>query len=329
MKSLQPVELVLIGSADSAASRVWNELMDQHHYLGRGPLCGAQLRYLVRSEPHGWLGGVSFSAAAWRLQARDQWIGWNDAARQQNLHRVVCNSRLLIAPHVQVPHLASHVLGLALGRVAADFRDRYGYEPVLVETFIERERFAGTCYRAANFIEVGETQARGRQDRAHQAGGSVKRVLVYELHEQARERLREGPLSAARPRAVAADRPGDWGAAGVWWSPLGSALGSAADGDWAGFLCPSAGADSAGLPNPGAHQSGVSILCTRQDRHADAAGTPSSSHLPAYGRAEGGAVPAGYDQPELQRPSSDRESRPDRRAGGRRYRLDGARHAEF
>lgn len=211
LKALQPVELVLIGSADSEASRVWNDLMDRYHYLESGPLCGAQLRYLIRSETYGWLGGLAFSAAAWRVGARDEWIGWNVAAREQNLHRVVCNSRFLILPHVQVPHLASHVLGLALGRLGGDFRRRYGYEPLLVETFIDRERFAGTCYRAANFLEVGCTQGRGRQDHRHLGGASVKRVFVYPLAEQARERLCAGP-ARARPVAAPAPvaKPQDW-----------------------------------------------------------------------------------------------------------------------
>ena len=211
LKEIQPVELLLIGSADSAASRVWNELMDRHHYLGSGPLCGAQLRYLIRSKEYGWLGGLSFSAAAWRVRARDEWIGWSDEARQQNLHRLVCNSRFLLAPHVQVPHLASHVLGLALAGLGADFRRRYGYEPLLVETFIDQERFAGTCYRAANFIEVGCTQGRGRQDRAHRGGGSVKRVLVYPLQAQSREQLCAGaqPDMCASVRPVAVE-PQDW-----------------------------------------------------------------------------------------------------------------------
>lgn len=210
LKALQPVELILIGSADSEASRVWNELMDRHHYLGPGPLCGAQLRYLIRSQTHGWLGGLSFSAAAWQVQARDGWIGWSAEIRQQNLHRVVCNSRFLILPHLQVPHLASHVLGLTLARVGKDFRRRYGYAPLLVETFIDGERFAGTCYRAANFIEVGRTQGRGRQDRAHRANAGIKRVFVYPLDKQARARLCEGQVCGQRRAVSVASVPSDW-----------------------------------------------------------------------------------------------------------------------
>jgi hypothetical protein len=221
LKELQPVELVLIGSADSEASRVWNELMDRHHYLGSGPLCGAQLRYLIHSQTHGWLGGLSFSAAAWRVRARDEWIGWSDEVREQNLHRVVCNSRFLILPHLQVAHLASHVLGSALKRLGQDFRRRYGYEPLLVETFVDQERFAGTCYRAANFIEVGRTQGRGRQDRTHRGEGSVKRVFVYPLMEQPRERLCEGQHRSASHRArPAAVEPQDWAEEELGGAPL-------------------------------------------------------------------------------------------------------------
>lgn len=210
LREIQPVELIRIGSADSDASRVWNDLMDRHHYLGAGPLCGAQLRYLIRSEAHGWLGGLSFSAAAWNVKARDCWIGWSAEIREQHLHQVVCNSRFLILPHLEVPHLASHVLGLALQRLQQDFRQRYGYEPLLVETFIEQQRFAGTCYRAANFIEVGCTQGRGRQDRSHRGGSSVKRVFVYPLHEQARQRLCAGDVSGQRRAAPSAAVPRDW-----------------------------------------------------------------------------------------------------------------------
>lgn len=204
----QPIELVLVGSADSQASGIWNDLMDRYHYLGSGPLCGAQLRYLIRSEKHGWIGGLSFSAAAWSVEARDRWIGWDCPTREKNLNQVVGNSRFLIHPQWKVPHLASHVLGLAVKRLRQDWRGRYGYEPVLVETFVERERFEGTCYRAANWLEVGQTQGRGRQDQTHRHRSSVKRIFVYPLDLQAREQLREGAVvpAVAVIRAV----PQDW-----------------------------------------------------------------------------------------------------------------------
>jgi hypothetical protein len=208
LKDFQPVELVAIGNGEAERSRIWNDLMDRYHYLGSGPLCGAQLRYLIRSERHGWLGGLAFSAAAWRLKARDQWIGWDSETREKNLNQVVANSRFLIVPQWRVPHLASHVLGLAMKRLAKDWRARYGYEPVLVETFIDKERFEGTCYRAANWKEVGETQGRGRQDAGHRKPCSVKRIFVYPLDDQPRERLCEG---MGRPAIRAPQRKSeDW-----------------------------------------------------------------------------------------------------------------------
>ena len=208
LPDLQPVELILVGSADSEASRIWNDLMDRYHYLGPGPLCGAQLRYLIRSDKHGWIGALSFSGAAWSVRARDQWIGWGREIREKNLNQVVANSRFLIVPQWKVPHLASHVLGLAMKRLRADWRGRYGYEPVLVETFIDKERFEGTCYRAANWIPVGETQGRGRQDPAHCRRSSIKRIFVYPLDRQARERLCEG--ATPRVRVITKRDPEDW-----------------------------------------------------------------------------------------------------------------------
>lgn len=206
LKQLQPIELIRIDSSDTAASRVWNELMEQYHYLGAGPLCGSQVRYLIRSAEGGWLGGLAFSAAAWKVKARDEWIGWSNEARQQQLNQIVNNSRFLILPQLRVPHLASHVLGLALQRLRGDWRARYGYEPMLVETFIEAERFRGTCYRAANFVDLGTTQGRGRQDRRNQRRVPVKRILVYAWHTQARQQLcaidmarkAEAPIAAAK-----------------------------------------------------------------------------------------------------------------------------------
>jgi hypothetical protein len=189
LEKLQPIELIQVGSADSQASRQWNEMMSRHHYLGAGPLCGAQIRYLIHSASYGYVGGLAFSSAAWRLEARDHWIGWSDAVRQENLSRVVTNSRFLILPHVKVPHLASHVLSLAVRRLRGDWMERYGADPVLVETFVEKRRYRGTCYRAANWIEAGETKGRGRQDKDNQRAVAVKKVLLYPLEEGARQVL--------------------------------------------------------------------------------------------------------------------------------------------
>ena len=208
LQEFQPVELIRIESAESAESGLWNDLMDRYHYLGAGPLCGCQIRYLIRSQKQGWLGGLAFSAAAWRVQARDSWIGWDREAREQHLNQVVNNSRFLIRPQVRVPHLASHVLGLALRRLRSDWRQRYGYEPWLVETFIEAQRFAGTCYRAANFVEVGTTQGRGRQDSLNQRSLPIKRVLLYAWSRQAHQHLCQVEASGRRPAPAGGAK--DW-----------------------------------------------------------------------------------------------------------------------
>jgi len=180
LAELGRVWLIPVDRRQAELSSTWWAMMQAHHPLGAGPLCGAQLRYLVACEA-GLVGGLSFSAPAWRLASRDAWIGWDDRARQAGLSKVVANSRFLIVPGVRVPNLASHVLSQALARLARDWQARYGITPVLVETFVERSRYRGTCYRAANWILLGQTQGRGRQDRRHAAQGTIKDIWGYPL----------------------------------------------------------------------------------------------------------------------------------------------------
>lgn len=208
LSELGDITLVLVTSSNTKASRQWNELMNRHHYLGNGPLCGAQLRYLIHSYRYGNVGGFAFSAASWCLEAREQWIGWDGGARRQNLNRVVNNSRFLIVPHVQVKNLASHALALATKRLAKDWLERYGIEPVLVETFVKQGRFTGASYRAANWIHLGETKGRGRQDRANEHAVAVKDIYVYPLRKEAQAILCDGP----RQEVVTPVRPAlvDW-----------------------------------------------------------------------------------------------------------------------
>jgi len=203
LEALQPVSLLRIEQADCSASRLWNQMMERYHYLGSGPLCGAQMRYAIGSREGEWLGGLAFSGAAWQLAARDEWVGWSEPARREHLQEVIANSRFLILPHWRVPNLASHVLSLALQQVADDWQKRYGYRPLLVETFVDAERFRGGCYRAANWLEVGQTTGRGRQDREHAGGQAVKRVFLYALDSQARQRLGGHAPAPAPP-------PADW-----------------------------------------------------------------------------------------------------------------------
>jgi hypothetical protein len=175
--------------------RLWNGLVSTFHYRGYAPCCGAQLRYLIGSE-RGVLGALGFSAAALAVRDRDAWIGWNAAQRRAHRHLIVNHSRFLILPWVQVPHLASHLLGLVARRLPADFQARYGYRPQLLETFVEQARFAGTCYRAANWVQVGQTAGRGRSDDrpwrqqpVEAAPLPVKSIWLYPLHPDWRARL--------------------------------------------------------------------------------------------------------------------------------------------
>jgi hypothetical protein len=180
--------LELIEVKQESQMRIWNELMIQEHPQGAGPLVGRQIRYLVSSE-HGWLGGLGFAAAALQLADRDNWIGWDAEQRSAHLHGVVGLSRFLVRPSIQCRNLASRLLSLSLQRLVEDFERRYHYRPWLVESFVERERFSGACYRAANWILVGQTQGRGRQDRFTKREKPIKDIYVYPLEKDFRDRL--------------------------------------------------------------------------------------------------------------------------------------------
>lgn len=215
LKELGRVWLVAVDSTQAEQSRLWWAMLQAHHPQGAGPLCGAQLRYLIACEIAGntcFIGGLSFSAPAWRLAARDAWIGWDDATRQSGLSKVVGNSRFLILPSVEVPNLASHALSLAIKRLPMDWQTRYGVTPALLETFVDRAHYRGTCYHAANWLPIGVTRGRGRQDRRRTTRGSVKDILVYPLHPQWRTMLQAGGTLQQRtptppvPSAI----PADW-----------------------------------------------------------------------------------------------------------------------
>jgi hypothetical protein len=178
-----------------ADSRLWNGLISHYHYQGYAPACGAQLRYLAHSE-QGVLGAVGFSGAARQLRDRDRWIGWDPQQRRVNRHLIVNHSRFLILPWVRVANLASHLLSLASRRLPGDFQRRYGYAPVLLESFVEQERFDGTCYKAANWLCVGRTSGRGRTDlrpwkqrREEAPPLPIKSIWLYPLTPKARRRL--------------------------------------------------------------------------------------------------------------------------------------------
>jgi hypothetical protein len=185
LETLGAIAVRPVSSRYARESQVWRSLLDSYHYLGSGPLCGAQIRYLVESAAFGPIGALAFTSGSFALAERDGYIGWTEAARRANLCKVVCNARLLIAPSVQVKNLASHVLSLALDRVPSDWEARYGVRPVLAETFVDPERFSGTCYKAANWACVGSTA--GRRD------GVRKRIYVRPLCSTWRKTLCKAP----------------------------------------------------------------------------------------------------------------------------------------
>ena len=173
-------------------SSLWNELIERYHYLKYKPLPGAQMRYLLFHGSY-LLALLGFSAAAWKVAPRDRFIGWDERHRRRNLHRIVNNSRFLILPWVKVRNLASCILAAAAKRLGDDWTERYGYEPVLLETFVDRDRFQGSCYRAANWIHTGETQGRGKLDRQHRGLSTVKHIYLYPLHRHFRQKLSSTP----------------------------------------------------------------------------------------------------------------------------------------
>jgi hypothetical protein len=159
LEQIAPIHLQWVNSGSCSA--LWNELIQRHHYLGYTPLPGAQLRYLLWSGEK-LLGALGFGASAWMVAPRDRFIGWNDDQRKARLHLVVNHARFLILPWIRVKNLASKTLAMGAGRLGGDWKGRYGYEPVLLETFVDSTRFQGTCYRAANWVYVGKTQGRGK-----------------------------------------------------------------------------------------------------------------------------------------------------------------------
>ena len=218
VQEVRGLELILVASEDER--RIWNELMLREHPRGAGPLVGAQLRYLIASE-HGYLGGFAFSAAALALAGRDAWIGWDGDTRRAQLHRVVNMSRFLLRVR-GCRHLASQVMGRVLHRLGDDFAARFGYRPYLVESFVDTAAFEGTCYRASNWVEVGCTRGRGRQDRAHAGAAGVKAIYVYPLVEDFRDRL--GVVLPAPPRPLGAGEGLDsahWAEQEFGGAPLG------------------------------------------------------------------------------------------------------------
>lgn len=170
-------------------SRLWNELIERHHYLGYKALPGAQIRYLVEANKE-LIAAIGFGAAAWTVAPRDQWIGWDHTQRKKNLHLVVNNARFLILPWVKSKNLASKLLASAAKRIPQDWQRKYSYQPLLLETFVQKNKFKGTCYRAANWIQLGDTKGRGKLDVKKEYKLPIKTIYVYPLRKRACQSLK-------------------------------------------------------------------------------------------------------------------------------------------
>ncbi len=174
--------------AGAANSRLWNETIARYHYLGYTPMAGSQMRYFVYAGTD-QVALLSFAASAWKLAARERFIGWEDDQRQRNLHLVVNNARFLILPWIQSKGLASKILSLSQRQLANDWLARYGYRPVLLETFVETPRHRGICYQAANWIKVGQTAGRGKMCPTSKPILPIKDIWLYPLHKNFRSVL--------------------------------------------------------------------------------------------------------------------------------------------
>jgi len=189
LADLAPITLCL---ADKGAERaLWQTLLQQYHYLSFTTRVGKSLNYLAFDRQQRPVAVLLFGAAAWKVASRDRFIGWTQAQRLRHLHRMANNMRFLIPPWVRVPHLASHVLARVCRRISQDWLCKYGHGLALLETFVEQPRFVGTCYRAANWIAVGETTGRTRNDIHHAIISPIKCVMLYPLQLDFRRSLME------------------------------------------------------------------------------------------------------------------------------------------
>ena len=188
LRDLQPLRIEPLAEGH-AEQRLLRFLLQRHHYLGLRNSVGENLKYLARDRHGRPLACLLFGAAAWKAKARDEWIGWDANQRRNGLARLANNARFLVLPWVHVPHLASHLLGRVARRLDADWRVKYGHGIEMLETFVDRERFRGTCYRAAGWFPVGATTGRSRNDRDQTLSVPVKDIYLRPLHADFRRRL--------------------------------------------------------------------------------------------------------------------------------------------
>jgi len=184
---LKPLSLeVVVGKSNLMEFKSY---VAQHHYLGYDRNIGENIKYFVRDGQGRILSCLMFGSAAWKCEGRDTFIGWSNDKRREKLRYITNNSRYLIFPWVKVPHLASHILSLVCRQISKDWVNKYGHPLYMLETFVERERFQGTCYKAANWIHVGKTTGRGRDSKSKEAVLPIKDIFVYPLDKHFREFL--------------------------------------------------------------------------------------------------------------------------------------------
>ncbi len=188
LRALQPIEVLIVKRGDEQAKKL-GYYLQRYHYLGYNRPIGQNIHYLVRDALGRDLACVCFEAAAWKVAPRERFIGWSDAQRRTRLPWLANNTRFLILPWVRVPHLASHILGLTARSIAAQWQQKYQSPLLALETFVERDRFAGTCYKAANWQYLGPTQGRSRADRYSTLQVPIKDIYLYPLHRHFRARL--------------------------------------------------------------------------------------------------------------------------------------------
>lgn len=186
VNQLPHLRLQMINKTNSS---LWNEYIERYHYLGYTPLPGAQLRYFITANGQ-ILALTGFGAAAWQTSPRDKFIGWDHEQRKRNLHLIVNNARFLILPWVQSKNLASKILALNARQLPYDWEEKYHIKPVLMESFVEKNRFAGTCYKAANWCNVGQTKGRGKLGPPGKISVPIKDVWLYPLNKNFRALLK-------------------------------------------------------------------------------------------------------------------------------------------
>jgi len=191
LKDLTPLRISLVNS-DKQNAALYRCLLSRYHYLGYKRSVGENMKYLLQDRHGRLLACLLFGSAAWKTGGRDTFIGWSPPVREQNLQLITNNTRFLIPPWVKVPCLASHILSLIAKRIGGDWWEKYAHRIHLLETFVDLDRFAGTCYRAANWIFVGQTTGRSRNDRSHTIKVPIKAIYLFPLSKNFRRELIDG-----------------------------------------------------------------------------------------------------------------------------------------